>query len=329
MTLRAGITRTPQPQAASHAAFPGLAPLPDGTLLHVWRDAPAHTGGTDGRIRAQRLAPASLRPVGAAWLVLDDAFDLRDPSVTVSRDGSTVWLTWFQYDTAGGRVACRTWMAASTDGGRTFGAPERIGGQRPHVAISAPVVELPDGSLLAVAYGRRSDADDRDSAMAFRRAPGGGRTAAGLVGDGVAARRDHQEPYAVALRSGAVLAALRYGNRDRIGVSASRDGGLTWTAPTPEFAGWGRPSLLEVSTGPTVCVYRAQSAAAPYPALCRVSPDRGGTWGPAVTLDQAGVTMVYAAMVESGPGLATVVLGREDSATAATIRALHLADVDG
>ena len=37
--------------------------------------------------------------------------------------------------------------------------------------------------------------------------------------------------------------------------------------------------------------------------------------------------MSYAALVATGPGLATVVLGREDSATTSTIRALHMADV--
>ena len=330
MPLRAGVSRTTQPKIASHAAFPGLAALPDRTLLHVWRDAPAHAGGTDGRIMAQRLEPASLRPLDVPWLVADDAIDLRDPSVTVTRDGRTVWLTYFQYATdASGRVACRTWAAASTDGGRTFGPRERIGPLMVHVAISALVLQLSDGRLLAVAYGRRSSTDPWDSCMAFHRAVGGGWSPAGIMADGPAAGRHYQEPYAIALRNGAVLAAFRYGAKDRIGVSASRDGGATWTVPSPKFAGWGRPALLELGTGPTVCIYRGPGSAAPYPALYRVSPDRGSVWGAAVTLERPGVMMSYAAAVETGPGLSSVVLGREDSATVSTIRALHLADVDG
>ena len=330
MPLRAGITRTPQPKIGSHAAFPGLAALPDRTLLHVWRDGPSHSGGTDGRIMGQRLEPASLRPIDTPWLIADDPLDLRDPSVTVTRDGSRVWLTYFQYATAaGGRVACRTWAAVSTDGGRTFGAPERIGDGLPHLAISAPVVELADGRLLAFAYGRRTTAADRDSALAFQRAVGGGWSLAGVMADGVAARRDYQEPYAIALRNGAILAALRYGHKDRIGVCASRDGGRTWTVPSPKFAGWGRPSLLELSTGPTVCIYRALGSAPPYPALYRVSPDRGSVWSAAVTLERPGSQMAYAAAVETGPGLASVVLGREDSLAVSTMQGLHMTDVNG
>ena len=330
MPLRAGVTRTPQPKIGSHAAFPGLAALPDRTLLHVWRDGPAHGGGTDGRIMGQRLDPASLRPLDAPWRIADDPLDLRDPSVTVSRNGSTVWLTYFQYvRDASGRVACRTWMAASGDGGRTFGAPERIGPNMPHLAISAPVVQLPDNRLLAVAYGRRTTTESWDSCLAFIRAAGGGWSPAGAVADGQAARRHYQEPYAVALRNGAILAAFRYGPKDRIGVSASRDGGATWTLPAPKFAGWGRPALLELSTGPTVCIYRAPGSAAPYPALYRVSPDRGSVWGAAVTLERPGSMMSYAAAVEAGPGLASVVLGKEDSGTVSSISALHMVDVNG
>ena len=330
MPLRAGISRTPQPKIATHAAFPGLASLPDRTLLHVWRDAPAHAGGTNGRILAQRLEAASLRPLAAPWLVADDALDLRDPSVTVSRDGRTVWLTFFQYATdAAGRLACRTYMAASADGGRTFGPRERIGPAMPHVAISAPVRQLPDGRLLAVAYGRRTATDPWDSCLAFHRAVGGGWAPAGVMASGPAAGRHYQEPYAITLRSGALLAAFRYGAKDRIGVSASRDGGSTWTVASPKFPGWGRPALLELGTGVTVCIYRGPGAAAPYPALYRVSPDRGAVWGAAVTLERPASMMSYAALVETGPGLASVVLGREDSGTLSTVRALHLNEVDG
>lgn len=329
MPLRAGTTRTPQPKVGSHAAFPGLAPLPDRTLLHVWRDGPAHTGGTDGRIMGQRLEPASLRPIDTPWLIADDALDLRDPSVTVSRDGSTVWLTYFQWARdAEGRDACRTWMSTSTDGGRTFGNPERIGQGLPHVAISAPVLQLADGRLMAVAYGRRANTSTFDSCMAFHRAVQGGWSSPTVMADGPAARRHYQEPYAIALRNGAVIATLRYGTKDRIGASASRDNGRTWTVPAPKFPGWGRPTLLELSTGATVCIYRAPGTG-PYPALYRVSPDRGGTWGTPVTLDTAAVMTSYAAIVEVGPGLATVVVGREDAGTVSTIRALHMADVSG
>ena len=74
---------------------------------------------------------------------------------------------------------------------------------------------------------------------------------------------------------------------------------------------------------------RAPGSGPPYPTLYRVSPDRGSVWGAAVTLERPASQMAYAAAVETGPGLASVVLGREDSITVSTMQGLHMTDVNG
>jgi hypothetical protein len=325
VTALPGVSRRALPKVSTHAGFPGLTLLSNGDLLHVWRDAPAHAGGTDGRIMRSFLGP-TLRTAPSAPVVLADwANDLRDPSVTASRDGTKVWLTFFEYlPTKPPTVA---WSATSTDGGHTFGGFERIDPVNNAVAVTAPVVELANGSLLAFCYGRHSSADAYDSALVYRRDPAGTWSLLAVLASGPADGRHYQEPTAITLRNGALLAAFRYGGKDRIGVSASTDGGATWSAPTPKFAGWGRPSILELSTGPTICVYRAPGSVAPYPALYRVSLDRGGTWGAAGQLDPAPDMWAYGGLVETGPGLVTAVNAIQASETDSTIRALHFADV--
>jgi hypothetical protein len=320
VTVAAGAARVTLPQVATHAAFPGMCPVPGG-LLRVWRDAPEHTGGADGRLLASILDPLTLRS-GAPWLLVDAARDVRDPSVAADPAGA-VWLTWFDYATASS-PQCVSWAAQSTDGGQTFGVPEQIDPTAPMLAVCAPVVPLPGGELLAVVYGRRTATATRDSCYAYRRSVDGVWRYAATIADGPAAGRDYQEPTAILLRNGAVLAAFRYGSTDRIGVAASWDGGVTWSAPTPKFAGTGRPSLLERSTGPTVCVYRALGS--PAPAKMRVSADRGGTWGAEQHLADAPAQTTYAALVETGPGLITAALGIESNVTTSRILGLHLLD---
>jgi hypothetical protein len=315
-----GSARTALPQVATHAAFPGLCAVPGG-LLRVWRDAPEHTGGVNGRLLASLLDPLTLRS-GAPWLLVDADRDVRDPSVAVDGAGA-VWLTWFDYATPGS-PSCASWAAVSTDGGQTFSNPEQIDPTAPMLAISAPVVPLPGGELLAVAYGRRTTGQTRDSAYAYRRSVDGVWRYAATIADGPTAGRDYQEPTAIMLRNGAVLAALRYGNVDRIAVTASRDGGATWGAPAPKFAGTGRPNLLELATGPTVCVYRAVGS--PGPAKLRTSLDRGGTWGAEQHVADAPVWMSYAALAETGPGVVSAVLGLESNVTTSRIVGLHLLD---
>jgi len=317
-----GIARINLPKQRTHAGFPGLCRLADGRLLHVWRDGPEHTGGSDGRILGQRLT-AGFHPLGAPFLLFDWALDVRDPSVSLSRDGSTVYLTFFSYTSATDHTS---WFSTSTDEGTTFGAPVRIDPGSTRLATTAPVVQRPNGTLLAFCYGRRIGNEARDSAYAYRSTNGGASWSPVTMANGPAAGRDYQEPWAISLRNGAVLAALRYGSQDRIAVTASLDDGGTWSAVTPKFPGWGRPALVELATGPTICVYRSPIGF-PYHALYRVSQDRGGTWSPGATLATAGAQMTSAAPIEIGDGLVAMSLGLESNATTSSLIGLHMLDV--
>lgn len=322
MTVAQGIGRYTLPQLSTHAGFPGLCRMADGRLLRVWRDGPSHTGGTDGRILGQHL-DAALRPLDDVYLIADDELDLRDPSVAETDDGS-VWLTYFSYETPTAPAA-KVWVRRSADGGLTFDAPRRLGPSSYSLAISAPLVQI-DDTLVAVTYGKLTVGQAFDAAYAHRSSDGGDTWSRTTLASGPADGRHYQEPWLIRLRSGPLLAALRHGGQDRIAVTVSLDGGATWTAPVPKFLGWGRPMLLELATGPTVCVYRGPTGW-PYPALLRVSPDRGGTWSAPVTVDAPDAQMTYAAAAEVADGLAAVLLGGEDSASVSTITGLHVLDI--
>lgn len=325
MPVRAGITRTPLAQSGSHAAFPGLCRLPGGRLLRVWRDGSSHLGGSSGRLFGQ-LHHLGFSADGGAFQILDDALDVRDPSVMVAGDGK-VWLTYFTYNTPQD-PACVAWAAWSGDDGRTFSAPFRISGDASSMAISAPLVAGPNGMLLAFAYGQRDGSTQvADSAYCYRSFNGGASWFRRLMGDGDAQGRNLQEPYVIRLRNGALLATMRYATDGQIATTASSDNGYSWGAVTPKFLGTGRPSLIELASGPTVCVYRVSGS--PRDAVMRVSPDRGGTWGAQVRLDAAGpapAIMSYVAMVETAAGLAAVVSAIESNASTSTMRGLFLLD---
>lgn len=312
--IKSSSYRRPFPKHSTHAAFPGMCLLPDGTLYHVWRDGPAHDGGTNGNIYALR-SDQLLRPTGSPWLLIDWSPDVRDPSVTTLKNGS-VMLTCFTWANPG----CAARVATSTDNGATVGNWTQLGVGAYNMAITAPVIELGDGTLVAFTYGKLTSSQTYDSAYCWRTVNGTWLQTPVVMAEG---GRDYQEPTVIKLRNGALLAAFRYGHDSEIGVNASTDGGQTWTAPTPKFPGWGRPTLIELATGPTICIYRDTIT---RDALYRVSPDRGGTWGNAVVLDSPTSLMTYAAAVEMIPGLASVTLGNESSDTSSTINALQLLD---
>lgn len=305
----------PVPTADGHAAFPGICLLPTGDLLACWRESDRHTGGTPSEI-----AVAVSSDGGRTWERRGQVVSLgdeRDPSLTCSADGDIVRLSSFRYAPDG---TCTILVRASLDDGHSWLSPATIGTG----AVSAPVVELPDSSLILPTYGRTNTTDAYDSCRVWRRLPDDDTwtPAPSLLGSGTLAGRHLQEPYVIRLRtSGALLAAMRYGNWDRIAMCASWDDGATWSTPVPKFAGTGRPMLVELATGPTVCLYRNPTTRA---AVWRESPDRGGAWGPEQLLLAAPAQMTYGAVVEVTPGTAAGIVGIESSDTLSRLQSFYL-----
>lgn len=144
--------------------LPALARLTDGRLLAAYRVASAHTHGV-GRLLATESADD-----GLTWseprVIVDTLLDDRDPALTQLSSGDLL-LSYFRIDwhTTPWEVP-GVEVIRSTDGGRTWSDPVQVdstmrgqsvetwrGFRTGHVATHGPILELPDGDLLAPIYG--------------------------------------------------------------------------------------------------------------------------------------------------------------------------------
>jgi hypothetical protein len=291
-----------------HSAFPSVAHLANGSLLLVYRQGHNHYTARDGFIRSTRSsdlgktwsAPATVIPPAPG-------IDYRDPSISTSNDGSTLYLTYFKGTASKG--AAGSFFRSSTNGGATWSRPVRIDPKLPSSAISAPAVQLADGSLVTVHYSKRAG-ESRDSVWLSRSRNNGATWSTTRLINGQSAGRDYQEPYLV--RRGADLfLTFRWGNNNSIGSTFSSNSGATWSAPVADFAGSGRPSSVWLADG-TIVVYLRDSAGR---FDIRVTRDRGATWDPSRSVQSppTGGMSTYASFLEVSPGQVFTAMSAEDA----------------
>ena len=294
----------------AYSAFPGVGRVPSGRLVLAWRQGSDHVTSRDGYIRTSYSDDD-----GRNWSTPITAvpnpgggIDIRDADVAASADGSRVWLTYFKGTNALAAAGC--FLRTSTDGGQTWGTESRID-NAPYAALTGPIVELDDGTLLQPWYGR-TGSETRDSSFVARSTNDGAAWTQIRVANGQSAARDYQEPW-LTLCGSTLVMLFRWNNAESIGISRSTDGGLTWTAPAVTFTpGTGRPAAVYLSTGVLVCIYRRLSDGA---AIYRSSLDLGATWlTPRTSQIVTGSGwMTYAAPVEVAAGLAFCVVGIEST----------------
>lgn len=310
-TVRHSTTR-PFGLDAQHAAFPGAARLPDGSLYLVWRQGSNHWTNRDGSLLASRS-----RDLGRTWTqpvtivpYAGDGVDYRDPSVSVSRDGTRMYLTYFKGTSA--VAAAGAFLRVSTDQGQTWGPEVRMD-TLPYAAICAPLVELGTGDLLGFLYGH-SGSETQDSVWLVRSSDQGQTWQAPVrLVNGVTDARNYQEPWAVQ-RGDQLVVLFRWGSGDGIGtIAATNAAATTWGTPGRRFGGSGRPSAVWLSTGTMVVTYRASTGGA---LVYRASRDGGVSWDAERLLSRppTGGMMTYASPIETFTGEAFCPYTEEDSA---------------
>ena len=320
-----GTQRRPLALPGPYDAFPGACLLADGRLVMVFREAPTHsTVGGNGVVAVTYSSDSGRTWTAATTLLSIAGFDVRDPSIAASADGTLLWLTYFKATTSVATTGA--FVRSSSDGGSTWSAEVRIDPGHTAAAISAPVVELANGNLLATWYGKAGTETVDSSWIAISADRGATWGTVTRVANGPTGARDYQEP--VAVRQGGststtVKILCRWGNHDSIAVLTSTNNGVTWGAPVKAFTGWGRPSSVWLTTGLLACVYRDSTTNA---AAARFSGDGGATWGPQKVVDAATTQMLYAALVEVARGQAFCGLALEASSTSASIVARYLTD---
>jgi hypothetical protein len=292
----------------SHSAFPGVVVLPNNKALMVWRVGSTHTS-IDGAIRG-----ATSTDMGKTWstsfLLWNgvSGVDFRDPQVSLSRDGTKIYITYFK--AVSGNPGAGVFFRYSTDEGVTWSGEVRI---EVHylAACSAPCVELDNGTLVIPFYGRQVLAESWESCYTAKSINGGTswQSAVKIV-DGVAAGDHRQEPY-ITMKGQTGVMTYRHGNNSQIGVSTTSDNTVNWSGGVAKFAGTGRPATCWVNDGALACVYRSTANG---DALIRSSRDNGSTWSPPRLVEPAwnsGGWMTYASMAKVSPDAALMVMGNE------------------
>lgn len=280
-TVRAIRPVRPYGWDTNHSAFPSVCVLANGTALLAYRHGTNHSAARDGVIRI-----ATSTDMGRTWSAPTTIFsgpigtDLRDPCVSLSRDGTAIYLTFFKGTAV--FAAAGVFFTKSTDGGATWSPEVRID-SLPYAASSAPVVELNNGTLVMPFYGR-AGAEVWDSVWTSKSTDGGATWAAQVrIINGTTATDHRQEPYIALLGTTAIM-GYRHGTAASIGISTSVDNTVNWSAGAAKFAGSGRPNVFFTNDNTLSCIYRSTVN---EDAVIRSSKDNGTSWTPERLVDFA------------------------------------------
>lgn len=272
------VARSTDPE---YFAFPSVCRLKNGDLLCVFYNGTGHVC-PDSKISMVRSTDQ-----GKTWskpvTIVDTPMDDRDPSIMQTRDGR-ILVNFFTRDsrtTGAAKESNKVLVAASEDGGKTFGTPKRIDSGWSWAATSDEILQLKDGTLLCPIYGPMPGDKTWRAGVVFSR--DGGRTwdkepISTVAYDGVVR---YEEPALVQLKDGTVICALRTTNGDGfIYESKSVDGGKTWS-PTTRLGLVGQASnLLQHSSGVLLQAYRDRLNSGEVRGVAGVFCEVGKEWDP-------------------------------------------------
>ena len=227
-----------------------------------------------------------------------------DGNPVLYREGDKVWL--FQAVVPWRWSSSGIEMQISDDRGRTWSEPQSLGGPLGS-NTRFPPIRLTDGTLLLPAY------DDLFQQSLFFSSTDG---SAWELSARVATAAPHQniQPSVVQLDGGRLVAVMRNTGAGWLWVTASDDGGSTWSAPIDSgFRNPGSPAaLMRTATGRLVLVFN-DSPAERTPLTAALSDDEGRTWPHRRVLAEDDRGVSYPGVAETPDGSIHVVysLGRE------------------
>jgi hypothetical protein len=304
--------------AGGYAAFPDLCRLKNGDLFCVFYSGYGHVSLPNAALpRGGRIMAVRSRDNGKTWgesaVIIDTAYDDRDPSVACLKDG-TLLLNWFTYrPDQPGKSEVQVMLAHSTDQGKTWSEPRPLMLNSPYpFACSSPARELPDGSLILGLYH-----EDPRKSLAFGatvKSYDGGKTwkDLALIGEKEGIFLD-AETDVIPLKDGKLLAALR-SSKVNMHYSVSQDLGKSW-GPVKSFGFKGHcPYLLRHSSGVILLAHRLPASSLHW------SNDEGKTWHGPVQIDSVGGA--YPSMLKLPDGLVYCVYYEEGKGS--SIRAVRL-----
>ena len=311
-----------------YAAFPSVTKLADGTLMMVWREDADHLTTRAGVVRTSRSTDYGQTWSAATTLVSIGGIDLRDPTISISTDNSTLYLTYIKATAAA--PANGYYLKISTDQGVTWGAEKRIDALA-YAAGTSQIRQMANGNLIATWYGKLAGTEAYDSVWISISTNNGATwgTQKKLV-DGVTAGTDMQEP-TVDTYGNSVVILHRWGNQSDIGRLISTDNGATWSASAIAFHGYGRPGFIITERGTLIVVFRyLVGGASTMHGMMRTSQDLGVTWTEPHLVERANPSMwTYSGMWEVARGQIICVTTIEVSSTSSVMSIRYLTEGRG
>jgi len=284
--------------AGAYEAFPDVCRTADGELLVVFYAGYGHVSfPTDDLPKGGRICMVRSRDDGLTWseaeIVVDTPIDDRDSSITqLSNDDLLV--TYMSYYGRERAPTHEVFTVRSSDNGATWGEPKRVPVPFDATqAVSEPVTELADGTLLLPVYGRYLDKSYKGSPCAvFRSHDGGESWPEHSIIEPVAGEHLY-EPSIEVLPDGRIYMLIR----PTMHWSVSEDGGVTWTPPQELGISGDAPYLLLTSRNILLAGFRHRPTNSTSLAY---SADLGETWeGPQMVDNVIGG---YPSMVELPDG---------------------------
>lgn len=280
-----------------YQAFPDACRLQNGDIAVVFYAGYGHVSlPNDDWPKGGRICMVRSRDEGRTWtepvVIFDNERDNRDPHIAQLRDGTLI-CSYFDYWQEGGTTRYYCAITRSTDGGQTW---EEQGQQVTPVgwACSAPVREMPDGTLILGVYREGAEG----SYGGVIRSTDHGRTWSAPIPIGQEARLPlDAETDVILLRDGTLYAALRSSSIN-MHYATSADLGLTWT-PVRDIGFKGHaPHFTRLRTGEILLTHRVPATS------LHVSRDECRTWQGPFVLDTVGGAYPATVQLKNGSVLA-------------------------
>jgi sialidase-1 len=248
----------------------------------------------------------------APEVLYDGSDDDRDPHIASLRDGKLV-CSFFPYrHPSKSKPDFETSIIRSSDGGLTWDKEHRVLARQ--WACSAPVREMPDGTLLLGVY--HEEGETAYGGLLRSTDKGNSWSDPIPIGRGSGVRLD-AETDLVQLRDGSLYAALR-SDRTNMHFAISRDLGLNWTDVKDIGFKGHSPHFTRLSKGEILLSHRL-----PQTAL-HISRDEAKSWeGPHQIDDKIGA---YPSTVELKDGTVLIVYYEEGAESAIRARRFQVAD---
>jgi hypothetical protein len=304
--------------AGPYQAFPDVCRAADGSLLCVFYAGYGHVSlPNEAWPRGGRVCSVRSTDEGRTWskpqVLFDGEQDDRDPHIAALRNGTLV-CSFFQYRQVGGKTEFDTCLVMSTDGGATWETKPRVLAPT-RWAVSAPVREMPDGTLVLGVY----TADEKTAYGAVLRSTDGGKSWSDPVPiDPESGVRLDAETDVILLKDGTLYAALRGDGKIHMHYSTSRDLGLTWSG-VKDIGFLGHcPHFCRLSGGEIVLCHRKPASA------LHISRDEARTWQGPYEIDSVGGA--YPSAVELRDKTVLVIYYEEGPTSAIRARRFRLTD---